>query len=74
MKMSNCLQLHVSVEICFPFSGGQDNLPGNFGKCSLPCRCMLEGDFASCIERPLKLHASTIRHHGSWGTDSQFFL
>lgn len=47
MEMSNCLGLHISVGICFSFSRGQGNLPGNFGKCSLHCPCMLEGDFAS---------------------------
>lgn len=47
MEMSNCLQLHISVGICFSSSRGQDNLPDNFAKCSLGCPHMLEGDFAS---------------------------
>lgn len=46
MKMSNCLQLHVLKRLVFSFARGQDNLPNNFGKCSLGCPSVLEDDLA----------------------------
>lgn len=57
MKMSNCLQLHVSVGICFSFSREQDNLPDNFGKHDLGCPHILESD---CLlhQNAMKLPAS----------------
>lgn len=52
MELSNCLQLHTSKRFIFLLVGRQDNLPDNFGKCSLGCPHVLENALAllNCMD------------------------
>lgn len=52
MELSNCLQLHTLKRFIFLLVGRQDNLPDNFGKCSLGCPRVLEDALAllNCVD------------------------
>lgn len=52
MELSNCLQLHTLKRFIFLLVGRQDNVPDNFGKCSLGCPRVLEDALAllNCVD------------------------